>query len=217
MADAQFPYDITKIITGPARVVYAPTSVAVPTNIKDVQLMVSPYTLATGWKEFGAAKSAPVYGRDIATSQLEIEQETAAIRKSVTDVARSISLSLSELAEDNVQIMEQAPSVGTIAAGTGKSAQKAVLTGGFTTLNQYRIALIGRRNPADILVTEPGGATRGGLVMVYLSRATLSADSVEAEFAKGSLTEAKVKFDAEPEPGVSTNSGWFFEQAGVIA
>jgi hypothetical protein len=219
--DAMFPYDLTKIgNVGRVRCLYAPTSVAIPADISGIIDMVSPYAPKTGWVDFGAAKSNASYSRNAAGSGIDIEQETAAIFEAITDVSRQFTLSLSQWDENVMQIIENAPSIGTIASGTGKSAQKSVLVGGFQAFTSFRLALIGMRHPDSGLVTETGGVTRGRLICTMAYRASLTSDNVSADFEKGALSELKPVFEAKPEPGQPSGKdygGWLFESAGTIA
>jgi hypothetical protein len=213
------PYDITKLVEGAVRVLYAPTTQAIPTDITGVHAMVSPYTKAGSWVDFGAAKSAANYNRGITKSGLDIQQETSEILTSVSDISRTAQFSIAEIAEDNIKIIEQAPAINTIAAAAGRGAQKSVPAGGFTELTRYRIALVGVRHKDSGLVTEPGGATRGRLVACVLYRAELTGDNVQVSQEKGNLWEAQVTFEAFPEPGQPSGQdymAWFFEQAGTI-
>lgn len=213
------PYDITKLALGGVRTLYAPTSQAIPADITGIHAMVSTYAVVGAWKDFGAAKSAANYNRGITKQGLDIQQESGEILTSVSDVSRTSTFSVSEIAEDNIKIIEQAPAINTVAAAAGRSAQKAVPGGSFTELTRYRIAMVGVRHKDSGIVIEPSGLQRGRLVAVVLYRAELTGDNVQVTAEKGNLWEAQVSFEAFPEPGQPTGQEyhtWFFEQAGTI-
>src|SRR5690242_12023083 len=95
-------FDITKLGIGPARVLYAPTSVDVPTKLQDIVELVNAegeYAAAEGWVDFGAAPEGDGagYSRGFETESLGIEQSSGAIFTDITDVNRSISLNIAEI------------------------------------------------------------------------------------------------------------------------
>lgn len=213
------PYNINNLVVGAPRVLYAPTSQAVPTDISQIIAMTSPYAPQGAWLDFGAAKSSSSYSRDIESEGLEIQQETGAVIEEVTQVDRVLSTSIAELTPESQKIIENAPAIETVAAAAGRSAQKRLKIGSFTDLTQYRIALIGTRKIQSGTVTEPGGATRGRLICVTLYRTQVAADSVEEEFEKGELVEAPVDFVSFPEAGQASGQEygtWLYEDAGTI-
>lgn len=220
--DAMFPYDVTKMgVVGRTRWLYAPLTVAIPTNIDDVIAMVSPYAAKTGWKEWGAGKSARSYSRDVSGSEIGIEEETSSLFETIDEVNRQFTLSIVEFDEDKIKILEEAPAIGTIAAAAGKSAQKSVLFGGFTAFTSYRLVQIGMRHIDSGIVTEPtGGRTRGRLVMGMAYRARLTTDAISMDTEKGNLAELKPTFRAHAEPGQPSGQdygGWLLESTGTIA
>src|SRR4051794_35345320 len=107
-----FPYDIDNLLGGAVRVLYAPTTAALPADISDVIDMTTPYAPVTPWKDFGATKESFTYTRGFDTEGLEIQQVPGAILEDITDLSRTITVSVAELRDELLQIMEQ----GTIAA-----------------------------------------------------------------------------------------------------
>lgn len=213
------PYDINNLVAGAVRVLYAPTSEPVPVDIADIIAMTDPYAPVGSWVDFGASTETQTYSRSIESEGLEIQQESGAIIEDITDVGRTFAFDVAEIEENNLKVLEEAPSIETIAAVAGASAQKGVAVGGFTELTQYRVAFIGIRKKQSGTVTEPGGATRGRMVAVALYRCQLSAEESSIEFGKGNLASAGVNFTSFPESGQPEDQDvgkWLFEDSGTI-
>lgn len=218
------PYDITKLCVGNVRALVAPITQAVPTGLDSIQPMVATsgaYAPADDWRDFGAIpdgeESEYTHGHD--SESISIENDTGALFETVSEVSRSFKLTLAELDSLNLQLLENAATVTTIAAAAGKSAQKGIKMGSYDSLTRYRLALVGKRPIEAGIVTEPGGATRPRLLCVYLNRVTLAADDRTISFSKDKLASAEVEFTAFPEPAVVASDafgGWFDEQAGTI-
>jgi hypothetical protein len=221
-----FPYNISDLLVGAVRILYATTAEPIPTSISDVIDMESPYAAQTGWVELGATRESFTYTRGFETEGLEIQQTSSVLFEEVTNVTRTIEVSMAEFNAANLALMEGAQSAaGAVVAASGISAQTTQKFGSFTTLDRYRFAFLSRRNIASGLVTESSGAvpasgTRGRFVMGVLYQAQMSADDAELEFDKGTLTAASVSFTAFGDSSVTLaddNMGvWFFETAGTI-
>ncbi len=221
------PYDIFNLITGPARVLYAPTTVAVPKKLQEIVELLGEkdYDPKTGWVDFGAAAEgeAPSYSRGFESEGLGIEQEKSAIFNDITDVNRNISLNVAEITPENIKIVEGielgAGTSETVAATATTAKQESVPLDAISEFPSYRIALIGERKKDSGVVVEPDGTERGRIVGVILNRCSLTGDDSEIEVAKGSLVSAPVQFEAFPEPGESKGSygRWIFEETADLA
>src|SRR3954470_5385607 len=121
-----FPYDIDNLLGGAVRVLYAPTTVAAPTNIFDVIGMVSPYAPKTGWVDFGATKESFTYTRGFDTEGFEIQQVPGAILEDITDMSRTLTVSVAELRPSLLTMIEQGVQSADVAAAGGAGAQKIV-------------------------------------------------------------------------------------------
>lgn len=221
------PYDIFNLITGPATLGYAPTTVAVAKKIQDFIKLLSAddYDAAAGYDFFGAAPEgeAPNYSRGFETEGLGIEQESSAVLTSITDVSHGFGLSIAEIEPENIKIVEGielgSGTSETVAATATTSEQEVVPIGTITELPKYRMFLIGERKKESGLVIEPDGTERGRLVAVYLNRVSLTADDADVEWGKDGLAAAQVNFEGFPEPGLTGAEAygrWFFEAAGTI-
>lgn len=224
-----FPYDIDNLLGGAVRVLYAPTSVSIPTQIGDVIKMVGPdYAPETGWIDLLATKEAFSYSRGFDVEGWEIQQTSGNVIEEITDISRSVNVSVANFTTAILKILEG--DTGTITAvaavpgatNTGTSAQSRLTFGSFASLTQYRIAFIARRSKSSGLVTETGNssATRGRFVMGVGYRAQLSADEIEMEQAKGELTAANTGFTFFPESGQAQGveyGCWVTEDTGTIA
>lgn len=223
LAGYPFPYDINNLLAGAVRILYAPTSVAIPGNIADVVDMESPYSAQTGWIDLGATKDSFTYTRGFDTEGLEIQQVAGNVLEEITDITRTLEVSMAELNPTTLAIMEGADpaDVSTIAAATGKSQQKRIKYGSFSSLERYRFAFIARRSKQSGVVTESDATTtRGRFVMGVANQAQLSADDADLEFDKGNLTAAGVTWTMFPDSTVVLSEeawgAWYDEQSGTI-
>lgn len=217
---AAFPYSSSNLTGGVARALYAPITQALPTKIHDVIDIISPYNPKAGWLDFGAAKGSFTFDRDFETEGWEIQQSSSVIFEEVSEITRSMTLSVSELQLEAQRVIEEALAITTIAAVAGTStAQRRMEFGNFFDLTQYRMAFLTRRRKGSGLVTEPGGLQRGRWYGGVLYRATIAPDSSELEYEKGQLAEREVTFNANAEPGAAEGAehGAFLEEtAGAI-
>lgn len=217
-----FPYDITNLLSGAVSVIYGdPEDVDIPESIADVVDMESPYGLTTGWNWLGATSDSFTYNRGFETEGLEIQQTAGAIVEEVTDISRSIEVSMAEFSPFGFQLMENAPSVATVAAGAGASAQRRIAFGSFESVDRYRFCFLSRRPKAAGVVVEGGGKRRGRFVMGVAYQAQLTADDVSMEQGKGALTAAGLTFGLFPETDTPQPEGqeygaWYLEDAGTI-
>lgn len=218
------PADITKLAVGPARVLYAPTTVAVPKKLQDIVKLTEAddYEPVTGWIDFGAAPEGDgaSYNRGFETESLGIEQSAGAIFTDITDVNRGLSLNVAEISPENMKIVEGTTIADETVAATGTTAkQTAVPIGSVSEFPSYRVALIGQRKRDSGVVIEPDGTERGCLVAVVLNRCTITADDSEIEVTRGSFMSAPLQFEAFPEPSEKSAEAfgrWFFEDAADL-
>lgn len=223
LVGAPFPYDINNLLSGAVSIYYGPAATtAIPVDISDVILMEAPYTVQTGWTPLGATKEPFSYSRSFDSEGLEIQQSTSVILEEVTDITRTITVSQAEFNPFGFQLMENAPSVATIAAAAGASAQKKIAFGSFTSLTRYRFAFLSRRPKAAGEVTETGGVVRGRFVMGVAYQGQVQADEIEMEQGKGELTAVELAFTLFPETTVAQPEGqdvgfWALEDPGTIA
>ena len=213
-----FPYDLVNILGGRVRVLYAPTSVAIPTNLDDIfETDGTGYAAKTGWLDLGAAKEGFSYGRSFETSGWEIQQTPGFITEEVTSISRSITASIAEIIPENLALIENAPAanIGTAAAGAGKSSQATLKFGSFTSLTRYRFAFIAQRPTVAGLVTmSAAGGTRGRFFGGCVYEAQVAADEVTLEQTKGELSAASVTFTCFPAAGQAATQeyGIFFDE-----
>lgn len=214
-----FPYNINDIAQGPARVVFAPTSVAVPTKLSSVFLQKAPYTLATNWFDAGATTGPTVIGRSFATSGLSIEQDSTTILDEISDVSRTVTIPIGELTSDMLDIMEQSGGVTTVASSTGVDlGQTKVPFGTIVDLGTYRVAVIYRFRKSQGIVIEPTTLLERGRNAMYVGYvAKLTADNVQMSIGKNQIVGGSLAFKLESDPTVTaegTEQGfWVYETA----
>lgn len=229
------PWDQSNAATGPARVVWAPTSVAVPTAPVDVvQQVADPttgeYPVKTGWVDFGLAADAPSYSTSRETGGLEYQQPSQELFRIITSIERQFTAQVAEIDVENLKIIENssvataavAASAAAAAIGVKSAAFTKVFTGNYTDLTQVRIAMVSYRPVGAGVVTEPGPpvVTRPPAIWRFIPLCVLSADSQELEFSEGDPTNAAVTFDVLPDPsaGAGKEHGWWaIEMPGAIA
>jgi hypothetical protein len=223
-----FPYDLDNLLGGRARVLYAvadgATPQAIPTKLNDIFDQVSPYaakaTPSPGWLEAGAARDAASYARGLSTSGYEIQQVTGPVMDEITDVGRSITVSLAEIKPAFMKILEEGQAIEAVAAAAGYSAAQRVAFGTITDLSRFRIALVAQRKIKSGVVTEPTGSIkRGRFVAVVLHEVTISADDAGVEWDKGNLVHIPLTFTAYPAAGQAAGKEygiWLDETAGTI-
>lgn len=215
------PWDITKLCRGAVRVLYAPITEPIPTSIADVVGMIDPYDPVGNFADFGAAVDGGSYSRSIESEGQQIQQETGDILSEITDIGRSFSFDIAEIAEDNLVIIENSAGTEAVVGGANEGDQVAVPIGTFDELDRYRIAFVGVRPKDAGAVNEPvGSITRGRLVACVLNRCTVSADETSLEMEKGSLWHGEITFEGFPEPGEDSTESygrWLFEDAGAIS
>src|SRR5688572_5865610 len=134
-----FPYNVDNLLGGAVRILYAPTSVAVPEGIEDVIDMETPYAPKTGWIDFGSTKEAFTYTRSFDVSGYEIQQVPGSVLEDITDLTRSISVSVAELTPETLAIVEEGTIATDVSAAAGVSGQDVVKFGSFLSVTQYRV------------------------------------------------------------------------------
>ena len=219
-----FPYDVDNLLAGAARVIVNDSAVAmpaVPTKLSDVISLKSPYATTTGYVDLGATKESATYSREIESEGLEIQQVTGNILEQVTNVERTIEVSVAEMKPEHFRIFEEGAAITSIAAVSGTNqTQKQVKFGSITDLTRRRVVLIGQRSKESGVITETtGGLTRGRLVALCLYNVAIAADSAEVEFDKGSLVAMPMSFKSYPQSGQTAGQEhgfWLTEDAGLI-
>lgn len=214
-----YPFDINKIAQGPARVMYAPTTVAVPTKLSNLFLQKAPYTAATGWLDAGATTGPTVIGRSFATGGLNIQQTTSTILDEITDVSRTVTIPIGQLDSSLLAIMEQSGGVTTVASGTGVDlGQTKVPFGSIIDLGTYRVAVVWRFKKSQGIVVEPTTLLERGRIAAWVGyTAKLTADNVQVSIGENEIVGGSLAFKLEDESTVTaegTEQGfWIYETA----
>jgi hypothetical protein len=218
-----FPYNVDNLLGGAVRALWAPIDTPIPADISDVIDMTSPYAPVDPWEDFGATKDAFSYSRGFETSGYEIQQSAAAVLEEVTSITRTLTVSVAELTPTMLQMLEETGAPGSVAAGTGTSAQDVIKFGSFQSTTPRRIVFVSRRNKASGVVKEGAGADdvqRGAFVMGVGYNCQVTADSIEMAQAKGELTAFGLQFRLFPDSSqvVGEEYGaWFLEHTGTIS
>lgn len=227
MHGGRTPYAEVGALTGPARFVIAPTTVAVPGDLSDVTQMYADadgeYPPKTGWLDLGLTADAgsTTHGRD--SSGLEYQQPVAALFQAITAINRTITIPMAHIDEFTLQVMENAQAASTVAAGPGKSAQKKLYVGNYNSVPQWRVVMIAYRPSGAGGVIEPVGSptgTRPPCVGRCIPRATLSSDDTELSIGRGDPASMSIVLTAESEPTAPAGGEhgfWLIEQEGTIA
>jgi len=217
------PYDVNNLLAGAARVFISDDTPlpAVPVDLSDIQDLTEPYAAQTGWLDVGATTDASAYSRDMTSQEYTIEQTNTPVLEDITEVTRTLRVTIGEIKPEHLQLVEESSSIVTIAAAAGKSAQKQVEFGTIGSLTRRRVAFVGQRNKASGVVQEPAsGPARGRFVALVLYQAQISAEAAEVSLVKWNLASVPVTFKSYPEDGLTSGQefgSWFLEEAGTIA
>lgn len=217
-----FPYDLTKLLAGPIRLLFAPIATAIPTNIEDVIEMVDPYDVKAGWVDLGATTDETEYNFDLEASGYTIQQDTAEVARKITRTGRSITVPLAEHTDAFTKLAEEGQGPTTIAAGPNKGAQKAVDVGTIESLTRYRFAAIAMRDTGfGALVTEPGGDVRGPFVAFAGYQTSIAAEEQSVGFDREDLSARELTLEFFPDGTIADKKTavgrWLFEEPGAIA
>lgn len=204
----KFPFDKTLAVTGPARVVWAETATATPTNLNSIIQQVAnssgEYPCKTGWFDFGLAADAPTYTRDLNMQSLDYEQVNALFEE-VDQITRQFTAEISEIDSEALKIIENTQTTTAVSASAASAADGVrmpagtlVHTGLFTSLRQYRMAWIfARPSSSGANVVEPGPpvVTRPAFVARIFPLVQISADNADLQAKKGDAGNVECKFD----------------------
>lgn len=211
---------LANLLPGPARVLYAPTTVAVPTKLDDIIAMATPYAPKTGWVDAGGTADSASYERDMDSEEYEIEQKSTAVLSRVTSVERTLTVPFTEITPELMKVIEEGAAAVTIAAGaasSGTPAQTRQPFGSISSVTRYRWALIAER-PKEYASAE--GGLRGKLAAVVLYSAAIAADGSELEVGRGDLTARECTFTAYPEATITAEGSehgcFLFETGSVV-
>lgn len=226
------PYDKLNAASGPARVLWALPTQALPASpvaiVDQVANASGEYPAKTGWNDLGLAADAPSYTHDKDTEGLEYEQPTGVLFEEITEINREITLQIAELDVDNLKIIENsdlstavAASAAAAAATAKTSAYQLVHAGLYGSFRQFRVAIISYRPTGAGVVTEPGPPviSRPPSVARIIPLCQMAAEDTEIEWEKGEPVNAEVTFTVLPDAAAGTGKEhgyWALETAGAI-
>lgn len=218
------PYDPAGALTGPARVLYAPLSVAVPADLWDIvpaENTAGEYPAETGWIDFGLAADAPVYNHSKEVQGLEYQQPSTVLFEQISKVERTFTAQVGQIDPANMRIVENSQSANeAVTAAAGKSAGVNLRFGLYDEFITYRIAMVSFRPSGAAVVTESDATVRPPAVALILPACRLSAEDSEFTFERGTPVNAAIKFTVFPEETLDAGEEhgfWFFETPGTIA
>lgn len=215
-----FPYDVNELLGGRARILTAPTSVAIPDDISDIINMTSSYAPKTGWIDLGATGGPAQYSRNLTTAGYNIQQSTSAVLEEVSDVTRTFAFPAAEINTASLALLEGSDVIESVATASGVGAQDRLRFGTIVELAAQRIAIIGVRKESQGTVSESGGVTRGRLVALVGFNCTITADNSQLSLAEGEMATVPLSFTLNSDED-STDTGeeygmWLFEDAGTV-
>lgn len=165
--------------------------------VTDLEDIINRDTLepVTGWTYVGASREGQgsSYEQAVATSELRVDQDTAAVFENIASVDRQITSQWAEFDPDKLAILEESEvtNPGDLWRVDGKS---------FTTRSRYRVALLGRREPGQGRdITNSEGDVRGEIIGAVLQNASISAGSTAWELQRGQLANTAVTFKGYPD------------------
>lgn len=217
------PYNLNKLLGGPARVLWAASTVARPTKLTDVIATDDGiYAPKTGWNDFGATTGPFNYGRQIDEAGYTIEQDTGEVIKEVTQTMRTAQVQIGEIKQAHLQILEEG-STASVSSGAHQSAESQVKFGSIFQLSRYRLAFIGRRAKgigSDVTETANSSNVRGAFVGAFLYLVSIQAEQSQVTLGKGSLATVPITFESFPESSLTQGQEyglWTEESAGTIS
>lgn len=218
------PYDPAGALTGPARVLWAPSTATLPDDLWDILPAVNTageYVALGDWEDFGLAADAPTYNHSKETEGLEYQQPSGVLFEQISNIARTFTAQIGQIDPANMRIVENTQSANeAVAAAANKSALTQVRFGLYDELLSYRIAMVSYRPSGAAVVTEPDGTVRPPAVALVLPVARLSAEDTEFTFDRGEPVNAAIQFTVFDEPTLDAGEEhgyWVFESAGTIA
>jgi hypothetical protein len=224
MHGGRMPYDEGGALVGPARVLFAPTTVAVPTGlvIENVADVDGEYPPITGWLDFGLAADAPSYSHSRESEGITYQQPSGDLFQQISSVNRTLTVQVAHIDAKTLEIIENAGSASTVAAVPGSHAgYSKVNVGLYADTPVWRVALIAYRpsGAAEVVETD-SGITRPPMVQRVIPRATIAADESATDFDRGTPVNFEVVFNALTEPSAPAGGEhgyWIVEDAGTIA
>jgi hypothetical protein len=206
--DAPGLYDISRHIESGARGILARADAVAAIAKLDDFIDLNTLALKPLFQDVGSAREGQgsTYGRNITVAESRIEQSNVAVRKRITDVARTLTLQFAEFTKDKLAMLEDG-SITTIAAAAHRSPQWRVDGGTITSLTPWRVILLGTHPGGEGHdITDESGDKRGELLAVVLQHATMSADNAQYELQRGQLANVPLSFDGLPEPTIADAS-----------
>ena len=198
------PYNIDHLLGGAARILVSDDDTALPalpTALEDVIDNIFPYAPVTGYVDFGATKEGASYSREISSEGYEIQQATGNVLEEITEVARTLTVSIAEFRKEHFKIMEESAAVETVAESATSAPQDIVKFGGITDLTHRRMVAVGMRSKQSGVVKESATRSRGRFLALVLYDVALAAESTEVPLEKGSLAEMPIAFKSFPVGG----------------
>lgn len=219
------PYDPAGALTGPARVLYAPITAAVPADLWDVVPAIrdgsGEYPAVGDWEDFGLAADAPSYSHSKDVEGLEYQQPAGVLFEQISDITRTITVQIAQIDPANMRIVENTQAANeAIAADANQSALTQVRFGLYDEFVSYRVAMVGFRPSGAAVVQEPDGYVRPPAVALILPNVRLSAEDSEITMERGEPVNAAIQFTVFPEDTLDAGEEhgyWVFETAGTIA
>jgi len=216
MHGGRTPYDENGALVGPARCLYAPTTVAVPTAMTDIIATAATsggeYPAATGWKDFGLAADAPSYTHSRDSEGITYQQPSGDLFQQISNITRSLTVQVAHIDDATLAVIENA------AAATTVGAFKKVSVGLYADAPVWRVALISFRPagvPAVVTDANAPGGSRPPLVARVIPRSQITADETSSDFDRGTPVNFGVTFNAVSEPTAAAGAEhgfWLVEQ-----
>ncbi len=225
------PYELALAAAGPARVLIAPVSAAVPvdpysviaangTTVNGERTYPIVAAAATaGWKDVGLTKEAISYGHSHEDGDAPEYEQTGELASRPESVARALTINFAKFEDWILGIVENTADIETVAATIGKPAFQRIHTGTYDTLINYRVLfLMSYLAAGGAIVTETGAYTRPPWLWRMIPRVTIASDDKEIEAAKDGAG-FECEFLAAPEStlsGARQHGYWIQEKAGVL-
>ena len=174
--------DMNNIFGGGARLVYADTSLAKPTQLSDI-LNTSTGVLASGWNDFGATDGGAKIRKGFEKESWEVDQVLGAIDDFIKSWNLMLETNLAENSLENLQIAWEEGDITTNA--TPNPDERSIGIGDSDALTERMFALIADKRKVNST----------GYIRAYVFwRGQIDGSESEHSFIKGQKTLIPVKF-----------------------
>jgi hypothetical protein len=200
-----FRVDTSKLQSGPARVLYAPSTQALPTQISDVITLTSgstQYDPKTGWVDLGATRQGVTISVNNTETSFDVDQIRGAVATTPDTWECLIDTRLAEMTLENLVFAWEGMDITTNTTPTPDERQTAFA--GATSYTERRMAVVYMR-------------VDGLLTLYSFHRVVRSPQQGQIVMAKNTEQDVQVQFRCLADGTVADPRGQFFDVFDQVA